>query len=88
MYNATSVREEPVDERFLDVILGDQDLADLAFWMIIQSEWPPVVKTGCTDDCRPAAWSAPETTREHPRAEHVTEIAPWMRSPPSAAGAR
>ena len=48
VYVATSVLEEPVDELFAEIVFDDQELADLAFWMIIREHWPSVVKTGCT----------------------------------------
>ncbi|RFA09023.1 hypothetical protein B7R54_07145 [Subtercola boreus] len=74
--------KESVDERFAEIVSGDQELVDLAFWMIIRENWPSVVKTGCTTD-RP----------DHPRHRsaapggpkgvvRASTVDPWTRSPP------
>ncbi len=42
----TSTIEEPVDERFADIVYSDDHLVDLEFQEIVRRLWPPVVKTG------------------------------------------
>lgn len=83
MYIATSVMEEPADERFLDVVLCDQELVDLAFWMIVREEWPSVVKVGCTNN-PPTTTSGTTTANEE--GEHLSpshqQQRSWARSPP------
>ena len=82
VYVATSVMEEPVDELFADIVFDDQELADLAFWMIIREHWPSVVKTGCTTH-------RPQRPRDRPLEPvgpedvvHASTVDPFTRSPP------
>jgi hypothetical protein len=50
VYVATPQVGEPVEEWILAVGIVDvQDEVDRVFWEIIDANWPPVVKTGCTD---------------------------------------
>ncbi|MCU1617936.1 MAG: hypothetical protein JWO98_5476 [Frankiales bacterium] len=40
MFTTTLVMDEPVGEEFLDLVLGDRDLINLAFRTTVQDEWP------------------------------------------------
>lgn len=82
VYVATSVWEEPVDELFAEIVFDDQELADLAFWMIIREHWPSVVKTGCTAP-RPRALYYRSLDPVAPEdVVHASTVDPFTRSPP------
>jgi hypothetical protein len=82
VYIATSVSEEPVDELFEEIVVDDQELADLAFWMIIRENWPSVVKTGCTARHPRALRRRPLGPVEPEDVVRASTVDPFTRSPP------
>jgi hypothetical protein len=82
VYVATSALEEPVDELFAEIVFDDQELADLAFWMIIRENWPSVVKTGCTARHPRALHHRPSGSLRPEDVVRVSTVDPFTRSPP------
>ena len=82
VYIATSVSEEPVDELFAGIVYDDQELADLAFWMIIRENWPSVVKTGCTAHNPHALRHRSLNPAGLAGAVRAATVDPFTRSPP------